>query len=181
MEYLITKKILEDTATNVRAQTGGSSQLTVSGMTAAVNGVNSIQRTIDTLNATSSQIKAGNSLGFTWRETNGTKTDQLAKCIKHMVVLPSNYTFIGLVYSRTSNLKSLLTVYIPSTTKVNPSAVSNAPFYQNEVVIYTDATSKPDNWTEYFNAVTANTNCTVHYGVSEAEYLDIVGTPAQTN
>lgn len=48
-----------------------------------------------------------------------------------------------------------------------------APFFNygdNEVEIYTNAETKPDGWSDYFNCTNFNTQATVHYGVTEEEF-----------
>lgn len=69
------------------------------------------------------------------------------------------------------NNTGLAKLYIPSSVLTIDATASNSPVAGNTVCeIYTDATQKPDGWSEYFDNISADTKCPVHYGVSRAEF-----------
>lgn len=83
--------------------------------------------------------------------------------------------FFGHLYNADGTDKEAVKFWISKDTTI-PAAYSNDGIfysYSNSNVsidIYTDAESKPDNWGNYFNYITYNTQATVHYGISESEF-----------
>lgn len=71
------------------------------------------------------------------------------------------------------NCTGLKKLWIPQgCTTISASSVSSAPFNDctNLTDIYTDAPSKQSGWGDYFNYTNTNTQATVHYNVTKAEF-----------
>lgn len=62
--------------------------------------------------------------------------------------------------------------------QIYASSYSYAPFYNcgQNVVLYTDAASKPNVWGSYFNYYASGKTLTVNYGVTEEQFEEIVNT-----
>lgn len=94
--------------------------------------------------------------------------------LKNLALPNSLKTLQSTVFQSCTALEN---VWIPGTaTNVFGSSTSNTPFLGCTAMtdIYTSATSKPSGWGQYFNYTSNGTQATVHWGVSKAEYEEII-------
>lgn len=77
--------------------------------------------------------------------------------------------------SRCLDVRQTMKYWLDATklTTIGATISFESPFYNfenNDVEIYTNAETKPDGWSDYFNYLSGSKQATVHYGVSETEF-----------
>ena len=90
--------------------------------------------------------------------------------------LPDGLLTIGKGAFKYQQGAGLITLFIPSSvTTIESTAIDSIVTANSNLEIYTDAPSKPEGWSQYFCNNSETTTIPVHYGVTRAEYREIVG------